>query len=114
MDLHEQTETTARRLLKNRLRHCVTSAKAERDDQWSTVAYVNQTALHNAQEDWTKILASWAPESRAELTVLVLRALREATLQVQEEFREHFSISWLDETMGAYLESFQPDDLLCD
>jgi hypothetical protein len=110
--LYEQTETTARRLLKNRLRHCVTSAKAESDDQWSTVAYVNKTAAHNAQEDWTKILTSWAPDSRAELTILILQALRAAVKQVQDEFRDHFPIDWLDQTLGGYLESFQPEDIL--
>lgn len=110
--LYERTETTARRLLKNQLRHCVTSAKAESDGQWSTVAYVSETAARNAQEDWAFVLTSWAPDSRKELTILILQALRAAVRQVQEEFRGHFSVDWLDRTLGGYLESFQPEDLL--
>lgn len=110
--LYEQTEATARRLLKNRLRHCVTSTKAESDDGWSTLAYVSETAFRNAQEDWAKVLDSWAPTDREALYILILQALRAATTQVQEEFRGSFPIDWLDKTLAGFLETFEPGDIL--
>jgi len=108
-DLHERL-ATARRLIKNQLRHHVTSAKVAEDPTWDSVAFVNQTALRNAREDWHK-LPSWAG-TRDELVCLILDALREATQQVQEDFREHFPVAWLDKHLGDYLEAFQPEDLL--
>lgn len=111
-DLRRQTVATARRLLKNQLRYRVTSAKAEEDDQWSSVAFVDRSTIGSAQDAWAKIRDSWAPDSHRELTELVLQALREAVADVKDNHQGHLPTPWLDDVLGRFLESFQPDDIL--
>jgi hypothetical protein len=112
MSLREQTASTIRRLIKNELRHRVSSAKADTEDQWSLVAFVNETALRHSREDWAKLRSSWEGRD-AELASLIVECLREAVADVEDEFREHVSLSWLDKTLSGYLESFRPEDILC-
>jgi hypothetical protein len=111
-DLRRQTLVTARRLLKNQLRHLITSTKAEDDDVWSSVAFVDKSAAKSAQADWAKIRSAWAPGSREALTTLVLQALREAVNEVKDNHQEHLPGPWIDKIVGGYLETFQPDDIL--
>jgi hypothetical protein len=110
-DLRQYTVTTAKRLIKNSLRHHISSTRASEDDKWSSLAYVNEVVLRHAQEDWDKLKPFLDTESQVELETLV-RVTQEVVSQVREEFQGHCSTDWLDKRLGDWLEAFCPEDML--
>ncbi len=111
-DLQQQTKIIARRLIKNRLKYCISLARVEDDDKWSSVALINDAAFRQARADWDRIIPAWGLGSREELITLVLKALREAVYQVQEDLHDHLPMSWLDWAIESFLDTFKLENLL--
>lgn len=109
MGRHQKTLDAARRLLKNRLRHLISSTKAEDDATWSSIAFVNEAAATSAQDDWNEFCSNAWVEGPPE--ELILTALGEAVADVRREHETHVSTAWLEELLESFQAKFKPSDL---
>ena len=109
MSIHQKTIAAARRLLKNRLRHLISSTKVQDESRWSAIALVNEAAVASAQADWDELCSNAWVEGPPE--ELILTALGEAVRDVRKEHETHLSPSWLDELLANYQAKFKPSDL---
>lgn len=104
-------QQAARRLLKSRLRFCILSQLIEHDPGWVPAAEVERAIQDQAYEDWERARSSWAG-SDLDLVTPVTEALREASKEVSESFRELVPGLVIDPHIHEFVEAFDPMALI--